>query len=283
MDRIKELLPDAVKQGYERADKRNLTEIRLRTDKPVYFYIKGIEYGVSEYGLSKHDGYIFTKKDAENFWQKLCGGAPYSVTEKQRAGYITVDGNRVGFAGEYASADGEAKHLLSINSFCIRLMHQVNGCGKDVYRNLFEDNLPCDTLVVSPPGCGKTTLLRDLARLFSADGYTVCIADERCEIAGGNSDVGKRTDVFSGANKAMMINNMIRSLAPEIIIADELGSAEDINAVNSARLQGVTVIASAHGKSVCDVKKRIGNFSRYVLLDKSFISGGFFKVEGKCT
>lgn len=279
MDRIKELLPEKIKKAYEQADRSNLTEIRLRTGSPVYFYVNGIEYGADERGISKCDGYVFTKKDAEVFWQKLCGGAPYSVTENQRAGYITLDGNRVGFAGEYACADGEVKHLLSINSFCIRIMHQVKGCGRQIYKSLFEDNYPCDTLIVSPPGCGKTTLLRDLARLFSSDGYSVCIADERGEIAGGNADVGKRTDVFSGADKARMINNMVRSLAPQIIIADELGSEDDIKAVNTARTQGVTVIASAHGRSAADAEKRVGKFKRYVLLDKSFVSGGFFKVE----
>lgn len=277
MDRIKELLPEQIKKAYESS--KNITEIRLRAGKPVYFYIGGTEYGADEHGLSRCDGYVFTKADAEIFWQKLCGGAPYSVTANQRAGYITVDGNRVGFAGEYACADGEVKHLISINSFCIRILHQVKGCGREIYKTLFKDNLPCDTLIVSPPGCGKTTLLRDLARLFSIDGYSVCIADERGEIAGGDADVGKRTDVFSGAGKAKMINNMIRSLAPKIVIADELGSAEDIEAINSARTQGVTVIASAHGGSIEDAKRRVGKFDKYILLDKTFIFGGFFKVE----
>ena len=290
MDKLKQILPPYVKNAVERLNSNQLaqlTEIRLRIGKPVYFYINGIEYAVNEYGISKYDGILFSKTDAAEMWRRLCEGAPYSCTERQRQGYITVEGNRIGFCGEFAFVEGTIKHIDVISSFCVRIAHQIKGCGNKVYKYLFENNRPIDTLIVSPPGCGKTTLLRDIARLLSADGFNVAIADERDEIAamtGGISllDVGKRTDIFSGCSKATAIQNMVRAIRPDIIIADELGTAEDAAAVQKAMTEGVTVISTAHGNCPERVARRLSlAFERYIVLDKSFGVGTVSGVYGR--
>lgn len=279
MDKLMQILPPYVKNAVERlssSQAAQLTEIRLRIGKPVYLYIAGSEYAVSDCGIGKNDGILFSKTDAAAMWRRLCEGSPYSCTERQRQGYITVEGNRVGFCGEFAFVEGQIKHMEQVSSFCVRISHQVKGCGNKIYKYLFKDNRPVDTLIVSPPGCGKTTMLRDIARLLSGDGLNVAIADEREEIAAMTDgvpllEVGKRTDVFSGCAKAAAIQNMVRSLRPDVIIADELGTVADAEAVKKAMTEGVTVISTAHGNSPEDAFSRLGiSFERYILLDNSF-------------
>ena len=279
MDKLKQILPPYVKNALERlsdSQLSQLTEIRLRIGKPVYLYIAGSEYAVSDFGIGKNDGIVFSKTDAAVMWRRLCEGAPYSCTEKQRQGYITVEGNRGGFCGEFAFVEGEIKHIDAVSSFCVRISHQIKGCGNKVYKYLFENNRPVNTLIISPPGCGKTTLLRDIARLLSGDGFNVAIADEREEIAAvidgvPTLDVGKRTDVFSGCPKAAAIQNMVRSIRPDVIIADELGTAGDAQAIKKAMTEGVAVISTAHGNAPERTVRRLGvSFERYILLDNSF-------------
>ncbi len=260
----------------------NLTEIRLRVNKPAYMFISGIEYGINEKGISKFDGIIFTSDDAKEMWRRLCEGSPYSTTIQQKAGFITIDGNRIGFCGEYAFQEENIKHINVITSFCVRIKHEVKGCGNKVFRYLFDNNEFENTLVISPPGCGKTTLLRDITRLLSSDGYNICVADERNEITAANKgiptlDVGKRTDVFSNVKKSVAIDNMIRSLRPDVIVVDELGGQDDIISITNAGKKGVKIVASIHGKTFEDIRSLKNIFSRFIILSKN---AGVGTVEG---
>ena len=276
MNKLKNILPNYVVNAIDNLNNYeldNLTEIRLRVNKPVYMNIANIEYGINENGISKYDGIIFTINDAKETWRRLCQGAPYSFVHQQREGYITVDGNRVGFCGLYAVNEDNIKHVDQISSFCIRIKHQVKGCANKVFRYLFDNNAFENTLFVAPPGAGKTTMLRDMARLLSSEGYNVCIADERNEISASFNgvptlDIGKRTDVIAQINKSIAIQNMVRSLTPDIILCDELGCVQDIKAIEEACLKGVKIVASIHGKDINDIINYQKFFNRFVFLSK---------------
>ena len=143
MNKLKNILPEYIVNAINNlssSEFNNLTEIRLRVNKPVYLIISNIEYGVKEDAVSKYDGIVFTKDDAKILWRKLCQGAPYSFVQQQREGYMTIDGNRVGFCGSYAVNEDNIKHIEQISSFCVRIKHQVKGCANKVFRYLFENN-----------------------------------------------------------------------------------------------------------------------------------------------
>lgn len=285
MNKLKTILPEYVVNAINSLNSyeiNNLTEIRLRVNKPVYLIISNIEYGVKEDGISKYDGIIFSTIDAKEMWRKLCQGAPYSFVQEQREGYITIEGNRVGFCGSYAVNEDNIRHIDNISSFCVRIKHQVKGCANKVFRYLFDNNDFENTLFIAPPGAGKTTMLRDMARLLSSEGYNVCVADERNEISASSNgiatlDIGKRTDVIADIKKSVAIDNMIRALTPDIILCDELGGEQDIKAIQSALKKGVKVVASVHGQSVFDVKEYAQIFNRFVFLSKR---AGVGTVEG---
>ena len=164
------------------------------------------------------------------------------------------NGCRVGVGGSFVFSDDGKYRLKAIGSLCIRIAGEAIGCAGKLVDELLKDG-PTNTLVLSGPGCGKTTLLRDAARILSRNGYRVGIADERHEIAAcidgkPSFDVGPRCDIVDGCPKAMAMEILIRSLNPQVIITDELGNAHDVYAIREAARMGVTVIASAHASEI---------------------------------
>jgi stage III sporulation protein AA len=149
------------------------------------------------------------------------------------------------------------------------------------------------TMIISPPGFGKTTLLRDIVRQISDNGATVGLADERSEIAGcfrgvAQNDVGIRTDVIDGCPKHLAMIMLLRGMSPDVIAADELGGEQDANAVDAVLNAGVKLLCTAHGRDVNDVKTNPslsavvnrGIFERFIVLDKPRHVGGVFKNDG---
>ncbi len=284
MEKLLKILPKKVAgaiEGLNEYQFKNLTEIRLRVSFPIYFYMGRDEYEISESGLSKRDGYIFTREEAEEMWIKLCDGSPYSAVKNQKEGYITVNGNRIGFVGKYNVVNEEIRHLEKISSFCIRIKHEKKGCANKIYKYLYENNILMNTLIISPPGCGKTTLLRDVTRLLSFDGNNVALIDERDEIAALKDgiptlDIGKRCDVYSGINKTQAIENSLRSMKPDVFVLDEIGNNE-IEIIKKAVIKGVGIIATLHGKNIDDIKELEKYFHRFIFLSDKF---GVGTVEG---
>ena len=237
-------------------------EVRLRPGQPVTACLpEGVWQGA----------HILTPEEVARAAQALSGHALAARQRELAAGFLPLaGGHRLGVCGVM----GE-KGLLEISSLCLRMARQVRGAGGDVFPRIRGKN----TLILGAPGAGKTTLLRDIARLYSRSGVQVGIADDRGEIAACREgtpqlDVGPMTDVVTGMDKARGLMLLIRAMAPQVIITDELGTPRDGQAVLEAIHCGVTVVATAHGRSLPALRKRRGMaelwaqgaFERFVLL-----------------
>lgn len=276
-------LPSAVREQVE--------EIRLRQNQPLE-----IRYGQqSSYvtaagqltSLSKQ-GWIFTEEQAVKLLNQVSQHSLYALEEELKRGYITVvGGHRIGIAGKVVLDKGEVKGIRDVTSFNIRIAREKKGAAQNVLPYLFEEGKLQSTLLISPPQCGKTTLLRDMARSISygsewSSSRKVGIVDERSELAGclqgvPQRDVGPRTDVLDACPKAAGMMMLIRSMSPDVLIVDEIGRPEDGDAVWEAIHAGVAVICSAHGADVTEVAERPmlgklirqGAFSRYIVLSRT--------------
>ncbi|MBQ8164409.1 MAG: stage III sporulation protein AA [Clostridia bacterium] len=268
-----------------------INEIRLRANKPIEIMMNRNSYFISTGGLvSVPDANVcyLSSNELKDIFLRICRNSLYAFTEDIKNGFITIcGGHRVGICGRVQS-DGMIRDVSALN---IRISNEVIGCSKKVLPYIVKSEFEIrSTLVISPPCCGKTTLVRDMARYLSNGGQNpvffrganVGIIDERSEICSCESgipsnDVGIRTDVLDGCIKEKGIHMMLRSMAPQIIITDEIGSPGDYTAVASAINSGVKVISTTHGSSLKEVRarKEIGNmiddnfFERFIILDAS--------------
>lgn len=248
-------------------------EIRLRHSRPLIIYWAGGEAYLGTKGpvLTAKEAYHVFGEDLEKTLELISSYSLYAFEEELKQGYLTLPGgHRVGLAGRAVLEKGRIKILRDISSLNFRVARQIKGAGEKVLGFLFDRQTwrIFHTLIISPPQGGKTTLLRDLARLISdgagilgQSGQKVGVVDERSEIAGcfqgvPQLDVGIRTDVLDACPKAEGIMLMLRSLSPQVIITDEIGRVEDVQAVAEAVSAGVSVIASVHGSSLEEVCQR---------------------------
>ena len=180
----------------------------------------------------------------------------YARESELRRGFFTLrDGSRVGVCGRMADLGNGQVRMAGIGSICVRVARAVPGCADALADRVIDGDGVRSALIVSPPGMGKTTMLRDLARQISLRGWCVGIADERHELAACYNgvptlDVGPRTDVVDGAPKRIAIPLLVRSMAPRVIVTDELGDWRDAETLADAARCGVSIVASAHGRSI---------------------------------
>lgn len=197
----------------------------------------------------------------------------YAFEEEIRRGYLTIPGgHRIGVSGKAVMEQGEVKTLRHITCLNMRISHEVKGCADWLVPYIVSGRQIHSTLIISPPGGGKTTLLRDLIRNISRQ-RNVSVVDERSEIAGcyqgiPQRDVGPCCDVIDGCPKVKGIEMMLRSMGPELIAVDEIGTKEDYHAMKQALVSGCALLATMHGDVMPDVVEK-GMFSRYVILGKS--------------
>lgn len=272
-------LPARLAEAVSAADTRSVEELRLRVGRPVQL--------VSAYGDSLIEGAVFTRDEARELLERLCRRSVYSRADELSRGYLTVEGGaRIGVCGRPVTENGRIVSLTDVTCFNIRITREAKGCAEGVMPYLTERGRPVSAIVAAPPGGGKTTLLRDIARCFSEGiGCRACkvaLVDERSELAGcvdgaPGFDLGPRTDVMECADKAVAMGIMVRSMSPDVIITDEIGGKEDAEAVSEASRCGSAVIASAHAATVDDLKNRpstarileTGVFKRILLIRRT--------------
>lgn len=280
-------LPDSVLQCLPRPWRRALLslppeiqaeicELRLRVGAPAAVALRagGRRWlGPDGFVSRPEDALGFSREDGRGLLQIVSDSSVYALEEQLRHGYATLPGgHRVGFCGTAAlAAGGVPRAIRHVGSFMIRIARAVVGCGDEVMPALIgAGGRPRSALIVSPPGGGKTTLLRDLIRGFSTGngargfpGFDVGVADERSELAASyqgvpGHDLGPRTDVVDNAPKSFAMMLLLRGMAPDVIATDEIGRPEDAEAILEALHAGVAVLASAHGASWHDVERRPG-------------------------
>lgn len=248
----------------------DLTEIRLRANLPILIRTLRREYYLTNRGelaCEETDAYFVTPEDIRIIFQKISQYSLFAYKEEVREGFITLKGgHRVGLCGK-VYYDGEGRRQMQqISSMNVRIARQIMGCCNSFFPYLTEDGCFYNTLLISPPGGGKTTYLRDLIRILSDgteyfEGQNISVVDERSEI--GNRTklsegfyLGKRTDLLDHCPKADGMLMMLRSMGPQIIAADEIGDAGDIEALRYIRNCGCHLLMTVHGKDMEDILER---------------------------
>lgn len=239
----------------------SLQEIRLRVAKPVILKQRNNDIVLQ---------HIVKSEEILHILERFCENSIYAYKNQICEGFLTIrGGHRIGITGSCVIENGKIINIKYISSLNIRIARQVIGCSNSIINEIIDiDNQTIlNTLVVSPPGKGKTTMLRDLVRQISNGikskgfiGKTVGLIDERGEIAScyrgiPQNDVGIRTDVIENVSKEKGVEILLRSMAPEIIACDEIGTLQDIQAIQKMLISGVKGLFTMHGSSIEDVEK----------------------------
>lgn len=271
MDNLLDTLPDGLRRRLAGMENKGLTELRLRAGQAME--LRGA-FG------SRLVGEAISQRELDELVCEMTGYSIYAREEQICRGYFTLPGgHRVGLTGVYAQGEHGIMALRQVNALCVRVAREVIGAAVPLLPHILQEGRPMSTLVLSPPGLGKTTLLRDAARLLSERGLRVAVVDERDELAALDEGVptmnlGPRCDIAGGCAKREAIGRLVRAMAPDVIVTDELGDEGDAHAVQDAVRAGVAVLASAHAAQRERASRRTalapllreGIFERVVLL-----------------
>lgn len=252
-----------------------IEEIRLKTEYPLYVFSGGREYEIIG-SINK----IIDKNLINNIFNSILNHSAYAYQEELAKGFITIEGgHRVGICGRTIVENGKVKAIKDISSLNIRRSREIIGVSDKLMPYVIDrDGRLLHTLIVSPPMCGKTTLLRDMIRNLSSYGLRIGVCDERSEIAGtfqgiARFDLGTRADVLDACPKEEGMIMLIRAMSPDVIATDEIGKQADIYGIETALCAGVSLLTTIHGKDYDDVLRsgigklsEAGVFQRYIFL-----------------
>ena len=288
-----------------------MQEIRLRVNRPLSIRWNGEEFFIDGQGLRVKDigfAMVVTEQQIEDTLSYMSDYSLYAYEEEIRQGYLTTkNGCRIGICGKVVLEGGRIKTIHHISSLNIRFPHEIKGCSEKLLPYIIEGDKVHNTLIISPPMCGKTTILRDLIRQISNGAYalggkalgkTVGVVDERgeicaCHLGVPQNDIGIKTDVLDGCPKVEGMMMLVRTMAPEVIAVDEIGSEEELQTMRYSMNCGCSILATAHGASIEELfKKKVflmgreeGLFSRYIVLSRRQGAGtieGVFDGKGNC-
>jgi stage III sporulation protein AA len=270
--------------------KDHIEEIRIHINRPLEVTINGNPQFLS---------YTVTNNDAELLINKLAQHSFYTLEEELKRGYITIEGgHRVGLAGKVILEAGRVKAIRHLSSFNIRIAREKPGISEKLLPHLFKNQWK-HTMIIGSPQTGKTTLLRDIARMISTGipdenilPQKVGIVDERSEIAGCVNGVpqlhfGPRVDILDACPKAEGMMMLIRSMSPDVIVVDEIGREEDGQAILEAVNAGITLIMTTHGSSFEEIKQRpfikdiveLHTIERYIELKRGQAPGAITNIK----
>ena len=258
-DRAALLLPHNLRERareLKREERTSCEEFRLRLGYPASI--------VMPEGERSMGGDPVTKRELGFVLEAATGASVHSASSRLAEGFITAKGGfRVGLCGAVGLSGGEPGGFTSVSSAAIRISREHKGACVPIIDSVYSGGEVRSTLIISPPGGGKTTLLRDLVRYISdaAGGPRVGLCDERSEIAAffdgePTMDVGRRTDVLDGCPKARAVSMLLRSMNPGVIAIDEITAEEDAEAMTRAAHCGVKLIATAHAASRTELAER---------------------------
>ncbi|MEG1847015.1 MAG: stage III sporulation protein AA [Lachnospiraceae bacterium] len=268
-----QLFPDYLRSMWRYAAEQveHLQEIRLRVQQPIMLLLGQTEYYLQSDGrfLEKRGNpYFLSAEDLRAILNHLCQYSLYAYEDELKQGFFTIKGgHRIGVAGQVVMEAGLIKNIKYISCVNIRIAHEVRGAADKVLPYLYQSGELLNAVIISSPGCGKTTLLRDIVRQVSDGnpygiGRNVGVVDERSEIGGSflgipQNDIGSRTDLLDTCPKAQGMMMLIRSMSPKVVAVDEIGSEEDLHALQQVLQCGCRILATVHGESLEEVRRKV--------------------------
>lgn len=270
MDKVQAEIIPKLQPSYgiplEKCNFSGLCEIRFRANRAVMLYYNNKKCYLAKAGGCTDErnlAVMVSQQDIVKLIHSFCRSSVYAYQEEMKEGFITIDGgHRIGISGRAVTKQKTVKYIDCFSGVNIRIAREFLFCSNECMPYICQGNRIYNSVIISPPGVGKTTILRDIARQLSSK-YKVVIVDERSELAACRQgvpqfDVGEQTDVLDAFPKPEGIIHALRSLSPDVIITDEIGTQDDVRAICELLKGGCKIITSMHGYDLDEVinKKR---------------------------